>query len=128
MVAAASRSLLSRLFGGGDFCEFYAFTFSRPRPLPRRTGKTGDRGSCRDKVAEQVLAPGLAYQWALLPFTAVCWLVSELVRPGSGKLSACVSCHRNGGEERGVFVLSRELHKQLPRTYINNSAMAKGMG
>ena len=28
----------------------------------------------------------------------------------------------DGGEERGVFVLSRELHKRLPQHFINNSA------
>lgn len=86
-------------------------------PLQRRKGKAGDGGSCRGRVAEQVLAPGLAHQRALLPFTTVFWLVSEPVPPGSGKCSACVSCHMDGGKERGVFVLSHELHKQLPQHF-----------
>lgn len=34
----------------------------------------------------------------------------------------------DGGEERGVFVLSRELHNQLPQHFINNSAHVQGSG
>ena len=34
----------------------------------------------------------------------------------------------DGGEERGVFVLSRELHKQLPQHFINNSAHGQESG
>lgn len=34
----------------------------------------------------------------------------------------------DGGEERGVFVLSCELHKRLPQHFINNSAYGQEGG
>lgn len=34
----------------------------------------------------------------------------------------------DGGDERGVFVLSRELHKRLPQHFINNSAYGQKGG
>lgn len=70
---------------------------------------TGDGGSCRDRVAKQVLAAGLAHwQAPLWPLTAAYWPVSEPTPPGKGMA---------GGKERGVFVLSRELHEQLPQHF-----------
>lgn len=58
MAAAASQSLLLHPFWRGDVCEFYSFPFSRFLSSAEEEGEDWGGGSYRDRMAEQVLAPG----------------------------------------------------------------------
>ena len=100
--------------GEGDVCAFRASAFSRLLPSAEEGG--GGAAGTGPKSSSSLLLSHIS-GLCLLPFKAAFWLWSQPVRPESGKCPARASRHTAGGKERGVFVLSWELYKQLPQHF-----------